>query len=419
VTPSPDWFGMESAIAKLLPSEGISPDRTLLLEALSRYATVAVREARSMESTIPTPAETAQALCWLRRPIFICGHHRSGTTLLQQLLDWHSQLVVLPSEGTYFSSFHYVARTHPAPREVDRYIGDWIARLVDPNYPPHFKLGRSGPHGCPSVRFARRMLEWQAALLRTPSSLGRLSPLLALVAAYRDTVSLKTAPPYSWVEKTPLNEINVHRFAALPEARFIQMVRHPEATLSSLLGRLRPLGAADQDVFAHAHRIRRSLRLAQAHLRRYQDRYLVVRYEDLTDNPAREMERVRAFLGIALDPILSTPTTAGCAVGSNSSFGRGNPGVILRSRQPLVLSPSELRLIDALTASAARPFGYDIDDVPALTRYAIQIPRLPLAASRRVCGSAYRTMQSVARHLAPERLAAICRSYRARIQVLK
>jgi hypothetical protein len=418
VTQSPDWFGMESAIARLLPVEGISPDRTLLLETLSRYATAAVREARSMESAIPTPAETARALCWLRRPIFICGHHRSGTTLLQQLLDWHPQLVVLPSEGTYFSSFHYVARTHPAPREVDRYIGDWIARLVDPNCPPHFKLGRSGPHGCPSALFARRMLEWQAALLRTRSSLGRFSPLLALVAAYRDTVSLKTAP-CSWVEKTPLNEINVHRFATLPEARFIQMVRGPEATLSSLLGRLRALGAADQDVFAHAHRIRRSLRLAQTHLRRYQDRYLVVRYEDLTDSPVREMERVRAFLGIVPDPILSTPTTAGCAVGSNSSFVRGNPGVILRLRQPPVLSPSELRLIDALTASAARHFGYDINEVPALTRYAIQIRRLPLAASRRVCGSALRTMRSVARHLAPERLAAICRSYRARFQVLK
>src|SRR6266403_2007108 len=171
--PSPEWFGMEDAIARLLPSGGISPDRALLLEKLSLYATVAVREARSMQHTIPTPVETAHALSWLRRPIFICGHHRSGTTLLQQLLDWHPQLVVLPSEGTYFSSFNYVARTHPAPRDIDRFIADWIARLIDPNHPPHFKLGRSGQDGCPSVHFARRLLEWQAALLRTRPSLGR------------------------------------------------------------------------------------------------------------------------------------------------------------------------------------------------------------------------------------------------------
>lgn len=414
MTPSPDWFGMENAIARLLPSEGMSPDRTRLLETLAFYATVAVREARSMEQTIPTPLETANALGWLRRPIFICGHHRSGTTLLQQLLDWHPELVVLPSEGTYFSSFNYVARTHPAPRDVDSFIADWIARLIDPNYPPHFKLGRSGQHGCPSVLFARRLLEWQTALLRSRPSPGLFSPLLALVAAYKDTVLSRTAPRL-WVEKTPLNEINVHRFAAFSEARFIQMVREPKATLASLLERLRAVGARDRDVFVHARRIRRSLRLARSHRDQYQDRYLVVRYEDLTDNPAREMERVRAFLGIAPDPILSTPTAGGCAVGSNSSFVRSDSGLILRSRHSPVLSPAELRLINALTASAARPFGYDIEDLPALTRYAIQMRRLPPDAFRRVCVATYRILQSVARNLAPARLVAICRSYRARV----
>src|SRR5690606_8473506 len=159
------WLEMEEAIAGSLPSDVKEPQsRARLLALLSDYAKAAVCEARRIGAVVPAAEERTRALAWLDRPVFICGHHRSGTTLLQELLDGHPELLVLPSEGTYFSSFGYVAHARPREHEVDRFIAEWIVRLIDPNHEPHFKLGRSDSSGNPYVLFAQRILGWRAAL---------------------------------------------------------------------------------------------------------------------------------------------------------------------------------------------------------------------------------------------------------------
>jgi hypothetical protein len=383
MTAALDWVGMEDALSRLLGATDTLDQRAPLLAELSAYARAVVTAARELPQDIPAGADAAAAWCWLERPVFICGHHRSGTTLLQQLLDNHPELLVLPSEATYFTSFAYVARANPSPRDVDRFIADWIARLVDPNYEPHFKLGRSGPGGNPSLQFAQRLLGWHALLRRMRPALAPLTLLLALPAAYRD-IALSASQPRLWVEKTPLNERHVRRFAALSQARFIQLVREPNAALASMAERHRTAGSRDFDPAAHARSIGLSLRLAGRHSRQLEGRYLIVRYEDLKDDPAREMERVRAFLGIAASPSLSIPTLAGAAARSNSSFERGAAGVVHRGRQSLPLTPVHARLISAFTAAAAAPLGYDIAQLPVRSRTAIQLRQLAVHGLRRV-----------------------------------
>lgn len=44
------------------------------------------------------------------RPIFICGHPKSGTSLLRNLLDFHPQLVVYPEESRFFRQFLPLAK---------------------------------------------------------------------------------------------------------------------------------------------------------------------------------------------------------------------------------------------------------------------------------------------------------------------
>ena len=110
----------------------------------------------------PSAEERAGALAWLLRPVFICGHHRSGTTLLQSLLDGHPQLLTLPNEGTYFTSFAYAARAAPSTADLETFAARWIERFVDPNFAPHFRLGRSDARG---VGFAgcSRSPRWRRA----------------------------------------------------------------------------------------------------------------------------------------------------------------------------------------------------------------------------------------------------------------
>ncbi|HTS01055.1 MAG TPA: sulfotransferase [Thermoanaerobaculia bacterium] len=349
-----------------------SPDRSALLREASSYARATVREARSAGPIRPGRAELELALEWLDHPVFVCGHHRTGTTLLHNLLDGHPELVVLPNEATYLTSFRDVASPSPTPGAVDRFVGEWIVRFIEPNYGPHFRLGRTGPAENPSVRFARRLLGWHGEVAWARPARASFALLMSLVAAFHDVACVRDRPR-AWVEKTPLNELYVRRLrAAFPDARFIQLVRDPRATLTSLL-ELRETSGSRSHVASDARRIGRSLRMARRHQRWLHDRYLVVRYEDLAAETAHETERVRVFLGVAPSPVLSTPTVLGRAVEANSSFGPREVGVTGRSRQTRRLTPREEVVIDSFSATPARAFGYAVKAPSVLVSAALRL----------------------------------------------
>jgi sulfotransferase family protein len=381
-TPS-DWVNKEEALARLLPSDRGEHDRATLLAELDAYARSVVREARRLGSSTPSAEESERALRWLDRPVFICGHHRSGTTLLQALLDGHPELLVLPSEGTYFTSFSYMGRPDPGTRDIDRFAGEWVSRFIDPNQQPHFKLGRSTPAANPYVLFVRRLAGWHAALRQTRRERNSFAPFLALLAAFGDITAAGGAPRL-WVEKTPLNERYVKRLAAFRHARFIQLVRDPRPTLASLLESNRVAGISNVDSAGHARAIGHSLRLARENLRRFGGRYLVVKYEDLANEPTREMERVRDFLGISASALLSVPTMGGHAIRSNSSFRTGSVGVVQASHGAPPLSPTDARSVRAFTASSAGRFGYSIAQLGWPTRFAILLRHAALKPFRRL-----------------------------------
>jgi hypothetical protein len=376
MTTASHWSGLEQSICRLLETERKSGKREILLAQIAAYARAVVSEARHTATDPPTADQTESALSWLERPVFICGHHRSGTTLLQQLLDGHPELLVLPSEGTYFTSFRYAARVDPPSQDIDRFAVDWIERLVDPNHAPHFKLGLSGTSGNPSLLFAQRLLAWRIALRDARPAKAAFAPLLALAAAYRD-VTAPNSTPRLWVEKTPLNEHHVGRFAGFGDARFIQMVRSPGSTLTSLRA---AFGDAPFDAPRHVGAIARSLRRASGNLRRLGNRYLVVRYEDLSQDPAREMQRVRDFLEISENPSLLLPTVGGRAARSNSSFEPGPCGAIRTAQNVPTLSAADADLVGALAATPARSLGYDVKNAAVLSRVAARLREAPSTA---------------------------------------
>jgi hypothetical protein len=380
----PQLLQLEKSIATLLSVEKAHRDRATLLAQLVDYSHGIVERARSGPSA-PNAYECAQALTWLKKPIFICGHHRSGTTLLQQLLDGHPSIAVLPSEGTYFTSFNYAARVNPTARDADRFVADWIGRMVDPNDEPHFKLGRSGASACPPLDFARRLLGWQATLVDACPELREFCLLFALIAAYRETVGT-TKSPRMWVEKTPLNEHHVARFAKLNDARFIQMVRDPVATLASLAEIHRAGGDPQFCPATHAQRIGRSLALAIAHSKKHPDTYLVVRYEDLTGNPAAEARRIFAFLDAPIHLSFFTPTAGGRAVRSNSSFVREAAGTILSSRERPCRADLQY-LISAHALAPTKALGYPIHELPLIDRYGARSRHFLASAARRAAAT--------------------------------
>jgi hypothetical protein len=192
-----------------------------------------------------------------------------------------------------------------------------------------------------------------------------------LVAAYHDLVPVASSPE-RWVEKTPLNEHNTARFAAFGEARFIQIVRDPSATLASLAESYRKARVPRFAAGAHARAIGRSLQRARRNQQKLGARFLLVRYEDLTNDTQREMGRVRAFLEIPAHPALLIPTVAAGPVRSNSSFDRAESGVF-RAAQTHSLTAAELRLVNTLAGDAAEALGYDVTRPGLLARSLIRL----------------------------------------------
>jgi len=370
---------MEAEIAALLPPTAARGTRAQLLASLAAYAGAAVCEARTRGAIVPGSLACTEALQWLLCPVFICGHHRSGTTLLQNLLDGHPQLLCLPSEGTYFSSFDYVARRTPTDHDMNRFAAEWISRFVDPNFAPHFRLGRSDQNRAPAVDFAHLLFGWHEALRsRVPPE---LAPLLALVAAYRASVA-PTSAPRAWVEKTPRNERYVQRFAFFGAARFIQLVRHPRAVLASLSRLYDTAEIGPFDAAASARAIGQSLRLAEKNPPRLVDRYLIVRYEDLASQPAHEIERIRQFLGISPHAALSAPSAGGNPVAPNSAFGGGTAGVIGPAAPPAAVPSEHLALLGVYTAAAARAFGYEVPVPRYIARFGLRVRDWPRRMGR-------------------------------------
>jgi hypothetical protein len=328
-------------------------------------------------------ADVERGLQLARRPVFICGVHRSGTTLMRDLLDGHPALTVLPAEGSYYTN--PPVRTGVEARAAVAALGcEWLRRLVNPsNQPPFWLLGRSSSRGSPYLEFARAYMAWSPIVHGT---LGReigCWPLLAVMLAYSSCLMNCVAPALQrWVEKTPTNERFIERLLReFPEARILHVVRDPMAVFASRKSmELYTFGRFDH-VGTVVRELARSYRVAATRIEAAPDpRYLLVRYEQLVNDQPATTQRIAAFLQIEPLPVLWRPTVAGVASGSNSSFHDGSvTGRILSDTEHAPahgLTAAEQHLVAAAVGRWARRLGYQLPATAGwLGRLRRSIPR--------------------------------------------
>lgn len=297
------------------------------------------------------------------RPVFVVGHRKTGTTLLQELLDGHPQLSVLPGESNHFVTF--------LPRPQEGIAGEaqrwWLLRLITPSgIPPFWSLGRE-PDAY--ARFTVRLLGLVAG------NPGR--DVLGMAA-----VAMADGERAAWVEKTPGHEHRVPEILAVyPQARFVHVVRDPRSVAAAIVRLDRATGRAT-DLVDVGLTIRRSFGAAERNRGR---RYLVLRYEDLVGEPEVVMRRVSGFLCLDWADTLLTPTVGGMPATSNSAWSaRRVTGEIEAQRLDLwreELDDRAAAIVAAATRSAARRHGYDLPR-PGL-RETAEVATRRLRASRR------------------------------------
>lgn len=192
-----------------------------------------------------------------RTPIFIVGMHRSGTTLLEQMLDGHSEV-----QG--------VGELYDFTCQM-RYATDYHCRgVID------------------------------TALVERAHGVD----LAGVGARYLAGMEWRLGKPRHFTDKLPSNFLNLGFICqALPQAKILHMVRDPVETcfsnLRELFGEANPY-SYDQIELADYHRQYRRL-MAHWHAL-FPGRILDVDYAALTGEPEAALRRVVDFCGLGFEP---------------------------------------------------------------------------------------------------------------------
>jgi hypothetical protein len=333
-------------------------------------------------------AEVLRGLGVAHRPVFVCGVHRSGTTLVRDLLDSHPALAVLPSEGTFFTNFErHLQRLRPE-RWLPFLGCEWVRRLANPIHQhPYWLLGRSSQESSPYVTFARALMAWWPYAQERVGHNASSWPLVAVALAYAHCTGGFSARStlQRWAEKTPTNERFLDRLRSeFPDSKVIHVVRHPFAVYASHKKAAQTAGERFRNASRVLEELNLSYRMAAEQSRGGRShQYLLISYEDLLESTRSTVDQLAAFLRIEPHPILMQPTAAGLPAASNSSFAigaaAGRVHSVVHRKWTDTLTRSDRARLTAVVGDTAASLGYDLTPVAPwraqLLRVATRITR--------------------------------------------
>lgn len=222
--------------------------------SLRRWVVAIIAELRRTRRVIVSPEARPRG----EAPIFVCGVHRSGTTLLRLVLDSHSH-IACPPESFFIRSFASV-------------LGD--AKAME---------------GLRAMGFDR----------------AHVIERLRDATSYFFEMYAAAAGKPRWADKTPSYVEHLDLIETLfgPECRYLILYRHGLDAARSIV----ETGIEELSEIFDAPREQQLVAAARywadrcERLRRFQarfpDRCLELRYETLTREPERELRRVFEFLG--------------------------------------------------------------------------------------------------------------------------
>jgi protein-tyrosine sulfotransferase len=326
---------------------------------------------------------------FLDSPVFICGAPRSGTTLLSNLLDGHSELLVLPNETHILQYF----QTYKGESRKSFFVRDYlftedILLYTSPSYREELNKYLAAVYGANSA--------WRLPAIDGKTFTETYTSFLeengiSLEAVYRATaISLfnscssfdRDKYPKSFVEKRPLdNEISAIILKEhFPKAKFIHILRDPRTRyvsakkrrIGKILGFKYCPGLNGKD-FArgHAEISMMSFAMAERNQALLGDDYLVIRYEDLTSKPEEVMKMVADFLALSWEDVLLAQTRLGEKISSASSFKTALEGVTATDASRMktynsITTGLERKIVNLYNQDVVQKFGYSLDSVKPL-----------------------------------------------------
>lgn len=208
--------------------------------------------------------ESEPAMMW--QPFFIIGVGRSGTTMLQRLLNRHS-LVCVPDE------------THFIPKQRNNFL-----KLIRKDE-RHLAITQ--------INAVEKVKEWNVSVsvedIRGCDGVAAYARVIDLIMTRR---AGKEGKVY-WGEKTPSYILEIPTLHQLfPKARFIHIYRDGRDVALSVM----PLSWGPNNSYAAGKWWRSCIQTLQKDRKRLNDQFLEVKYEDFIRHPGCHMQQICGFL---------------------------------------------------------------------------------------------------------------------------
>lgn len=291
--------------------------------------------ARARLGAVPTRLRSRAARALRRRPAppapFIVGVPYSGTTLLRQMLDSHSQLTVS-------------ADTHLLPDLIRRWRRDEAAGAGESELVQAAITLVTSHHGSPGLGVDAERLAAHLGAIRRPS--------LVDVARAVHLVRAEAEGKPRWGDETPpyLGQMRLLN-SVIGEARFLHVIRDGRDVALSLADAGDGLSDSEAAIRMWRKQVRGARRQA-AKLPPHH--YAEVRYEALAREPEVVLRRVARFLDLPFDVAMLNRRQRRQALPAGSTLGD-------RIERWRMLTPGELRRLENAAGDVLGELRYEVD----------------------------------------------------------
>lgn len=274
-------------------------------------------------------------------PIFVVGSDRSGTTLLQLMLNAHPDFAVA-GELHFFDQILELRPLVPDLSSTDRI--DELFRLL------------------PLVAGLQYLTDFEPVLAEAQDKLRAADrPSYELLYRYLLEGFGRQQGARRFGEKTTANIRYLETIVRLfPNCRIIHIVRDPRAVVAS---RLKVPWASD-DVVANAVKWRLEVSCGRSFADRHDlahGRFLEVRYEEVVTDPAQILRRVCDFLGEPYDACMLEYHSSASAYVEKEPWKSGTTRPIYKSSMDSWrsrLSERQIFLIELIAGAEMDHYGY-------------------------------------------------------------
>jgi hypothetical protein len=303
----------------------------------------------------------------MHKPIFLLGAHKSGTSLLRSLFDGHKDVFVVPIEAHFFQHMKWwvdysLRRTVPAKLTLDQFIINIKAWVKHYNESEDYQAD-SVARGIFNLR---RFNDYVEEFINTaPGQVGNLFNVdtgtlfkVYVKAIHYSIYGSRLPETGRIVEKSVENvEFAMDLQAMFPDAVFIHIVRNPYANLVSIrkymtrdyYPKLRPIYKSLYNTYYFLYRNRRLIK-----------NYLVIKYEDLAQNPEPVIKHICDVAGLELTPSMFEPTFMGKPWKGNSTSPEQFKGISPNriNTWQSEIAPLEVELINKYLRHVVEEFEY-------------------------------------------------------------